>query len=131
MRNGLSVLFVAMIFLIHPAKTLQDGQSAVSTQYAAPIKGTVALRGGEQLRYQYHFDHNALADCVRVHDYLIALTTSGNLLRFDADSLKMTGQQIVPGRATAISVKTEKTYSSERRMGRLLTSIPRHWLKHP
>lgn len=108
MRNSLPILFVGISFLIHPARTPQDNQRAVSTQLAAPIEGTVALRGGEQLRYQYHFDHNALADCVRIHDYLIALTTSGNLLRFDADSLQMTGQQIIPGRATAISVNDGK-----------------------
>jgi hypothetical protein len=55
-------------------------------------------------RYSYHFDHNALKDCLRIGDILIALTDSGNLLRFDAATLKMTGQQVVHGRGTAVAV---------------------------
>jgi len=80
--------------------TLLVGQTA-----AEPIRGSVTLQDGRRLQYAYHFDRNALRDCVRVGDSLLALTESGELLRFDIGSLALTGQRIVPGRATAIAVR--------------------------
>jgi len=73
--------------------------SAQEPTTAPPIDG----RAGP-FRYSYHFDHNALKDCLRISDVLIALTDSGNLLRFDAATLKMTGQEVVRGRGTAVAV---------------------------
>jgi hypothetical protein len=56
------------------------------------------------LRYTYHFDHNALIDAVFTGDTVIAATGSGNLLRFDAESLGITAQAVIPERATAVAL---------------------------
>ena len=82
-----------LLALLAPALQAQDRTTT------APIDG----RAGP-FRYSYHFDHNALRDCLRIGDVLVALTDSGNLLRFDAGTLKMTGQEVVRGRGTAIAV---------------------------
>jgi hypothetical protein len=55
-------------------------------------------------RFTYYFDHNALKDAVLRSNSLLALTESGNLIRFDAATFAMSGQAIVPGRGTAIAV---------------------------
>jgi len=75
---------------------------------APPIQGTVDITGGRQARFQYYFNHNALKDCVRVGHFLIALTESGNLIRFDSDTLDMEGQAIIPGRGTSIAPDSDR-----------------------
>lgn len=80
--------------------TILIGQMA-----AQPIRGSVILQDGCRLQYAYHFDHNALRDCVRAGDSLFALTESGELLCFDAESLALRDQRVVPGRATAIALR--------------------------
>lgn len=75
---------------------------AVVTPLATVVNGRVEI-AGEPGRFHYDFDHNALSDAVRVGDALIALTASGNLLRFDTSSMTMTTQAVVPGRGTAIA----------------------------
>jgi hypothetical protein len=88
---------------------LAVGWTEVSTaQQPAPrtaptIQGSVDIRDGRQVRFRYYFNHNALKDCVRVGNSLIALTESGNLIRFDAETLRLQGQAIIPGRGTAIA----------------------------
>ncbi|HEY1204514.1 MAG: hypothetical protein ABSH46_04800 [Bryobacteraceae bacterium] len=83
---------VLLLVLLAPTLAAQDRTTA------APIDGRVG-----QFRYAYHFDHNALRDCLHIGGVLIALTDSGNLLRFDAATLKMTGQEVVRGRGIAIA----------------------------
>jgi hypothetical protein len=78
-----------------------DHQPAART--APAIQGSVDLSRGRQARFRYYFNHNALKDCVRVGHSLIALTESGNMIRFDSDTLEMRGQAIIPGRGTAIA----------------------------
>jgi hypothetical protein len=88
---------------------LAVGWTEVSTaQQPAPrtaptIQGSVDIRDGRHVRFRYYFNHNALKDCVRVGNSLIALTESGNLIRFDAETLRLQGQAIIPGRGTAIA----------------------------
>jgi|WetSurMetagenome_2_1015567.scaffolds.fasta_scaffold27836_3 hypothetical protein len=72
------------------------------------IEGIVKSLAGEQIRYSYHFDHNALKDAVRIGGALIALTESGNLLRFDEGTFSLTAQRIVPGKGVAISLSNER-----------------------
>ena len=89
---------------------LWAGAHARETQAAPAPAGEMAVRGtvdvdGRSRGFTYHFDHNALAAAVRVDEWLIALTASGNLLRFDARMLTVAAQAVVPGRATAISVE--------------------------
>lgn len=79
-------------------ETLPDGDHAV--------RGVVDI-DGQRHRFSYHFDHNALREAVAAGDSLIALTASGNLLRFDASTLAMTAQTVVPERATALALDAE------------------------
>lgn len=97
-------LFVALILLVLPTVCQQGNNSTNDFQSAAPFQDIIILRSGEPFRYTYYFDHNALKDAVRAGSVLIALTESGDLVRFDGTTLKITGQQIVPGHASAISL---------------------------
>src|ERR1700674_748129 len=101
MQNGL-LLLGALVFLARPAHGQENKQNWRDQQFPPPIQGSVKLQTGHRLRFTYHFDHNALKDGVRIGDALVVLTESGNLLRFDAMSLNITGQEILRGRATAI-----------------------------
>jgi hypothetical protein len=71
---------------------------------AAPIRGSVDLPSGERAQFRYYFNQNALIDGVLAGKSLFTLTDSGNLIRFDSESLDLTGQTIVPGRATTIAL---------------------------
>lgn len=62
---------------------------------------------GSQARYTYHFDHNALTDGVLAGQSLFALTDSGNLHEFNAETLELNGQVIVPGRALFIAAESK------------------------
>lgn len=75
-----------------------------SARLAQPIRGGINLPGGERAQFAYYFDHNALMDGVLAGKSLFALAGSGNLIRFDSESLELTGQTIVPGRATTIAL---------------------------
>jgi hypothetical protein len=102
MQNGL-LLLGTLLFLARPTHGQEDKQNWRGQQFP-PIQGSVKLQTGDRLRFTYHFDHNALMDGVRIGDVLVVITGSGNLLRFDAMSLNITGQEILRGRATAICV---------------------------
>ncbi len=52
--------------------------------------GSVQVASGLTAHYEYYFNRNALRDSQRTGHVLIALTDSGNLLRFDVASLKLT-----------------------------------------
>jgi hypothetical protein len=62
----------------------------------------VRLSSGILARYAYHFDRNALAASRRAGDALVALTDSGNLLRFDLATRKITREWFGPARATCL-----------------------------
>ncbi len=51
--------------------------------------GSVQLSSALTAHYEYHFNRNALRDIRRAGDAIIALTDSGNLLRFDLASLAL------------------------------------------
>jgi hypothetical protein len=48
-----------------------------------PVTGSISTGGNLTLRYHYEFDHNALQDGIRVGDFMVALTESGNLISYD------------------------------------------------
>ena len=50
---------------------------------SSSVVGKVHLPSGIMAEYEYHFNRNALKDSRRTGDALIALTASGDLLRFD------------------------------------------------
>lgn len=70
---------------------------------AGPITGSVPIERLGTIRWSYHFDHNALIDAEIVGRNLVALTDSGNIVRFDVETLSITGHKIVPGRGIAIA----------------------------
>jgi ABC-type multidrug transport system ATPase subunit len=48
-----------------------------------PTTGEVRIGSGRVVEYTIHFDRNSLRDSLRLGDGLIALTSSGTLLRFE------------------------------------------------
>jgi hypothetical protein len=64
--------------------------------------GEARLPSGVTARYEYHFDRNALLDSRRAGDALIALTASGNLLRFDPATRKLSREWYGPAMAVCL-----------------------------
>jgi hypothetical protein len=98
--TGLTILILLACWT-HPHQT---NAPPTDLRVAPPIQGEVQLPGGAHARFTYYFNHNALEDCVRVGNSFVALTESGNLLRFDALTLGLTGQAVVSGRASTITL---------------------------
>ena len=84
---------------------LQTGQPIVPAP--PPIRGGLTING-TTFQTDYYFDHNALRQAVRAGGSIIAMTSSGNLLRFDLATLQMTGQTIVKGRATWLAAADDE-----------------------
>ena len=101
-------LITAIVMLLGVACPAVCAEQQPVARTAPPIQGTVNFLGGRQSRFRYYFNHNALKDCVRLGHSLIALTESGNLIRFDSDTLDMEGQAIIPGRGTAIAPDSDR-----------------------
>jgi hypothetical protein len=57
-------------------------------------------------QYEYHFDRNSLRDCRRAGDSIIALTDSGNLLRFDLATLQPTREWFGPSPALCLGQRS-------------------------
>jgi hypothetical protein len=72
-----------------------------------PIPGGVTING-TPFETRYYFDHNALRRIARAGNSIVAMTTSGNLLRYDIVTLAMTGESIVAGRATSLAADDER-----------------------
>ena len=66
-------------------------------------KGEIQLPGGPRVVYDYQFDRNAFAAGVDAPGGLIALTRSGNLLRFDPTTFKLDREWFGPSRATCLN----------------------------
>ncbi len=91
MRHALAVLL--WLAAAAPARAAEGSHSAV---------GDVRLASGLDAHYAYHYDRNALRDSRLAGDALIALTRSGNLLRFDAKTLTLTREWFGPVPATCL-----------------------------
>jgi hypothetical protein len=104
---ALIIMSLGLTHFAFPAARDIARSKPASLDGAAPIAASVTLRTGGKLSYAYHFDHNALRDCVIVRDSLIALTWSGNLLKFDHADLRLTAQAARTIRATSIAVDSE------------------------
>jgi hypothetical protein len=84
-----------------PVSGQQDLDSGAGT--ISPITGSTRIEHLGTVRWSYHFDHNALKDAELVAGNLVALTESGNLVRFDAETLSIAGHEVVPGRGISIT----------------------------
>src|SRR5689334_18243962 len=82
--------------MISPAPA--DGPVSGSSSPA----GTIPLAPGLTAHYVYHYDRNALAGALIAGDAIIAMTDSGNLLRFDRATLKLAKEWFGPTAATCL-----------------------------
>jgi hypothetical protein len=97
---GLAVLWTC-------ASGLSQTQAPQLRPAPPPILGSVKV-GGTSFETRYYFDHNALQRVVRTGGSIIALTASGNLLRYDKATLAVTGESVLVGRATALAADDER-----------------------
>jgi hypothetical protein len=56
--------------------------------------GEVRLGSGRVVDYTIHFDRNSLRDSLRIEDGLIAVTSSGTLLRFELPAVRLVRERI-------------------------------------
>ena len=59
-----------------------------------PSSGEVRLANGRAVEYTIHYDRNSLRDSVRLGNNLIAVTTSGALLRFELPAVHLVRERI-------------------------------------
>jgi putative pyrroloquinoline-quinone-binding quinoprotein len=101
-------LIAALVILLGVASPVGSAGQPPAARTTAAIQGSVDVRDGGRARFRYYFNHNALKDCIKVGHSLIAPTESGNLIRFDADTLDVGGRAIIPGRGTAIATDSDR-----------------------
>jgi hypothetical protein len=63
-------------------------------EWPRPPGGAVRLATGRVVDFTIHFDRNSLRDSLRVGDGLIALTSSGALLRFELPDVRLVKERI-------------------------------------
>src|SRR5262245_29167811 len=79
-----------------PPITLVVARANLPAPGTEPVSGwtapTATIRLAPRLtaHYEYHHNRNALTDVLGAGDAFLALTDSGNLLRFDQATLKLT-----------------------------------------
>lgn len=92
MRRSLPWLLVCGAWL-WPASALRA---------AEPPAGEARLASGRVVNYTIHFDRNSLQESVRLDDGLIALTSSGTLLRFDLPAVALGRERIDGAEVTCL-----------------------------
>jgi hypothetical protein len=65
-----------------------------ASEWPQPPSGQLLLPSGRVVDYAIHFDRNSLQASVRVGDGLIALTSSGALLRFELPAVRLDRERI-------------------------------------
>ena len=66
----------------------------MSLSASEPPTGEARLASGRAVHYTIHFDRNSLRDSPRIGDGLIALLSSGTLLRFDLPGIHLVRERI-------------------------------------
>jgi hypothetical protein len=74
--------------------TASSAQPGAADGPPKPPAGEVRLESGRVVDYTIHFDRNSLQASQRVGDGLIALTSSGTLLRFELPTLRLVRERI-------------------------------------
>src|SRR4051794_18931631 len=82
-------LFVLALFCGGPLNAVLP-----AGQPPKPPTDEVRLGNGQVVNYTIHFDRNSLQDSVRLDDGLIAVTSSGTLLRFELPSVRLVRERI-------------------------------------
>ena len=88
---------LALMLILSPRLSIAQADEA-----PPPASGTVELPTGISAHYEYHFNHNALGPSQIAGNALIALTDSGNLLRFDLPTRRLTRERITPARTVCL-----------------------------
>jgi hypothetical protein len=88
------LLALGVALLTTPLPGAEPGSGSAS--------GTIRLPSGLAAHYAYHYNRNALRDSRLVGDAIIALTESGNLLRLDLATLKLTREWFGAVRAVCL-----------------------------
>jgi len=101
-RNSATLLIVAAVAISGAWASGQQSAAGVA-RIEGPVTGSAHTERLGTVQWSYHFDHNALKDAELVGRDLVALTESGNLVRFNADTLAITAHQVVPGRGIAVA----------------------------
>ena len=114
------IVLMAVTSLCGPAQCVEQQQQSGD----GPVAGMTQVSAELTVRWWYHFDHNALKDARMIGRSLVALTESGNLLRFDADTLQITAQQVVPGRGASISAGPDQSLIAGTEDGRIYSVDP-------
>ncbi len=88
---------LALMLILSPRLCIAQADEA-----PPPASGTVELPTGLSAHYEYHFNHNALGPSQIRGNALIALTESGNILRFELATRRLTRERITPARAVCL-----------------------------
>jgi hypothetical protein len=91
---GRLVLLGALLLARPAGLRAEEGSGAAAASVRLPSGGTA--------RYEYHFNRNALRASHQAGDALIALTSSGNLLRFDLGTRRLTREWFGPSRVVCL-----------------------------
>ncbi len=67
---------------------------SLGDEASGPVTGEVRLASGRAVNYAIHYDRNSLRESVRSGDSLIALTSSGALLRFELPAIRLVRERI-------------------------------------
>ena len=103
MPRYIAALLIIAAVTISGARASGQQSVASGAQSDGPVTGSTHTERLGTVQWSYHFDHNALKDAELVAHDLVALTESGNLVRFDAETLSITAHQVVPGRGIAVA----------------------------
>jgi len=103
MPRYIAALLIIAAVTISDARASGQQSAASGTRTDGAITGSAHTERLGTVQWSYYFDHNALKDAELVGHDLVALTESGNLVRFDAETLSSTAHQVVPGRGTAVA----------------------------
>jgi hypothetical protein len=95
-RSAVPAGLIAFLCALFPASTLLGDDW--------PRSHEVRLANGRAVEYSIHVDRNSLIDSVRVRDGLIALTSSGVLLRFELPGVRLVRERIELDEVTCIGL---------------------------
>jgi hypothetical protein len=97
----------------------------ISVNAEEPPRHTVRLKDGRTVEFTAHYDRNALRGSVRTDDALIALTSSGTLLRFDLPDFHLSEERIDVVPVTSLGRGAEQTILAGMKDGRICRVDPK------
>jgi len=102
-----SVAIAVVSFVSSPPSELDDEAAGQSSRYL--VSHVKHKPEPPRLGIEYHFDRNAIVDSRLLGEQLMALTASGNLVTFNAESFKKNQEKVLRRRATCLG-PADKTH---------------------